>query len=249
METKLIFGTVKAIGGKDDPFDISVVCSTEVMDRAGEVIHQDGWILDDFKANPVFLAAHMHRSITGQPMVIGSFKDIGVKQSCSLDGDIKFASTTLGKEYATLYGEKHMRAVSVGFDPVRQELRKDNDTGKMVMHYLEQKLIEVSAVAVGCNQEALAKSFGMGHLAEKDLLTTMIADAVKASGEKMLIDIKAFLQNEFDEFVSQLPENGFLKGAMSGGSDHACGHENGITAEESAVANLFEKVLKEFRKK
>lgn len=170
MNELFLMGYVKNIGAEGDGFDIKFVCSTAVIDRADEVIEQDGWELDNFKTNPVFLAQHKHTTDSGRSTVIGSFVSIDVAggelAGGELVGGVKFADTELGREYKVLYCGKtdengkvhkpHMRAVSVGFMPKAGENRT-GDKGRKVYHHTKQELYEVSAVAVGCNQEALAR--------------------------------------------------------------------------------------------
>lgn len=159
MNELFLLGNVKSVGGENDDYDIEFICSTSVIDRADEVIEQDGWELDNFKTNPVFLAQHRHVTDSGRSTVLGSFMQIGVTGG-ALVGRVKFADTELGREYKSLYRDKHMRAVSVGFMPKAGENRS-GDKGRKVYHHTRQELYEVSAVAVGCNQEALARLSAM----------------------------------------------------------------------------------------
>jgi len=151
---KYVIGRIKAVGDENAGYDVEFVCSTAVVDRSDEVIEQDGWDLENFNKNPVFMAAHMHRLSDGRSPVIGSFKEIGVVDG-ELVGKVAFADTELGREYRTLYRDGHMRAVSVGFMPRAGENRTVG--GRKRYHHTAQELYEVSAVAVGCNQDALAK--------------------------------------------------------------------------------------------
>ena len=157
---------VRDIAPDGADYDVEVVCSTDSVDRAGEIIDQDGWRLDAFRTNPVFLAAHQHRLADGRSPVIGSFvagspavadRDGGGRE---LVGRVKFADTELGREYRSLYRDRHMRAVSVGFAPLKHETRSID--GRKTLVYTTSELHEVSAVAVGMNAEALARLRELG---------------------------------------------------------------------------------------
>ena len=195
-----VIGHVKAIGKQGADYDVEFVCSTDVVDRSDEVIEQDGWDLANFKANPVFLAAHMHRLSDGRSPVIGSFGEIGVKGG-ALVGRVRFADTELGREYRTLYRDKHMRAVSVGFMPRAGENRADGK-GRKRYHHTLQELYEVSAVAVGCNQEALARMAALETDAVAEAVGKCLAefaaalDARLADIEEMIADLAPDSVNE-----------------------------------------------------
>ncbi|MFB3893230.1 MAG: HK97 family phage prohead protease [Phycisphaerae bacterium] len=166
MDPKTITLSIKAAPAGAD-FDAEFVCSTDATDRADEIIHQDGWQLDNFRKNPVFLAAHQHRLADGRSPVIGSFTDSTGKVTIGLEkdglvGKVRFADTELGREYKSLYKDGHMRAVSVGFQPLKGEYRDTGKAGAKQYHHTSQELYEVSAVAVGCNQEALARLRALG---------------------------------------------------------------------------------------
>ncbi len=150
--------TRAAAGGHD----IEIVCSTDVVDRSGEIIDQSGWDLKRFQMNPVLLAAHQHSLATGSSPVIGSFVSIAVVGG-ELVGCVRFADTALGREHKSLYVDGHMRAVSVGFASHERETRKV-DGDKVIVH-TRSELYEVSAVAVGCNPDALARLRKLDHSA------------------------------------------------------------------------------------
>ena len=65
MKTKYIF--TKNLKGIDrENRIVTGIASTEDVDRHGEIIKADGWILDEFKLNPIILYAH--NSFSGKPI-------------------------------------------------------------------------------------------------------------------------------------------------------------------------------------
>jgi len=224
MKTKYIFGEVK-VSPADADYDMDVVCSTDAVDRDDEVIEQDGWELDAFRKNPVFLAAHQHRLTDGRSSVIGSFASVGVEAAADgrkvLTGRVRFADTELGREYRTLYREGHMRAVSVGFMPTKSEMRPVDPAaprGAQRRHLTENELWEVSAVPVPANAEALARLRAAGFLGDEDFVNSppvntpggspacihagRIAEALAAGVTR----IQAAVLDRLDEFLASLPE-------------------------------------------
>lgn len=55
--------TEKARKIRDDGGTFDVIISTEVKDRAGEIVRQDGWQLADYKNNPIVLWGHDYYSL------------------------------------------------------------------------------------------------------------------------------------------------------------------------------------------
>lgn len=168
MKTKAIdnFAIVKTC--KDGK--LTAVASSEAIDRDGEIILASAWgNLDRFKANPVILAAHTHRSSDGSPTIIGSANSIEVAKG-ELSFEMTFARTPLAQQWAQLYEDGHARSFSVGFIPMDGEFRqvpcddrrrRRDAQGDMQNVYVHTRveLLEISCVAVPANPEALARDF------------------------------------------------------------------------------------------
>ena len=118
-------------------------------DRKGDVIDPNGWVLDGYRRNPVFLWAH-DRS---RPP-IGVAREVWVSGR-SLNALVEFAPTEFAQEVAELYMRGFMRAVSVGFLPLETEMRSSSN-GRRGYLYRRQDLLEISAVPVPMHSEALA---------------------------------------------------------------------------------------------
>src|SRR5207244_9452332 len=69
-----------------------------------------------------------------------------------------------------LYRGKFLNAVSVGFVPVRWENATEKTTYRR--KYIEQELLEVSAVGIPANPNALALAYKSGALEKSDLRET-----------------------------------------------------------------------------
>ena len=149
-----------ALGPKDKDYGASgegepmtFVLSTEEVDRHGDVIAASGWHLDSYNRNPVFLWAHDY----ARP-VIGKAAEVW-KESHSLLARIEFAPTAFAQEIASLYRAGFQRGVSVGFKPLRYEERRHEKTGALLgLRFLEQELLETSAVPVPSNRSALRRA-------------------------------------------------------------------------------------------
>lgn len=121
---------------------VRFVASSDSVDRDGESIRADGWVLDNFLKNPVLLWSHDAHSLP-----IGKVVNAQIDQN-SLITDVEFAEkeNPFAKMVSDLVKGKFLNAVSVGFMP----LAYDND-GKMI----KQELLELSVVNVPANQDAL----------------------------------------------------------------------------------------------
>ena len=127
--------------------------STEEVDRHGDVLTADGWRLESYLQNPVFLWAHDYaRPVIGRAARVW-------KGARELLAEMDWAPTDFAQEVAMLYRSGYQRGVSVGFRPIRYEERRDARTGAFLgIRFLEQELLEVSAVPVPANRSALRRA-------------------------------------------------------------------------------------------
>lgn len=139
--------------GKQQDQPMTFVISTDEVDRHGDVIVASGWNLDSYRKNPVFLWAHDY----ARP-VIGKAVDIWGEPH-RLMAKIQFAPTEFAQEVAALYETGYQRGVSVGFKPLKYEERRHEKTGEFLgIRFLEQELLETSAVPVPANRNALRRA-------------------------------------------------------------------------------------------
>ena len=149
-------GASKEAGGTKDAElgrPMSFVISTDDVDRHGDVIVSQGWKLESYRRNPVFLWAHDY----ARP-VIGRATDVW-SEAHRLIAKVEFAPTDFAQEVAKLYRSGYQRGVSVGFKPLRFEERRHEKTGVFLgIRFLEQELLETSAVPVPANRDALRRA-------------------------------------------------------------------------------------------
>ena len=150
--SKAAFGGVRAAPA-DGP--VTFVASDETEDRMGDVIAADGWELEAYQRNPVFLWAHDY---TRTP--VGRAVWTGVEGKRLLTS-VVFAPTPFAREVEALYRQGFLRAVSVGFRAKAFVFRNSSGGGDGV-RFTRQELVEVSAVPVPANPRALAKAMAGG---------------------------------------------------------------------------------------
>ena len=156
---KHVFKTMicKAEPGNDGT--ITAVASTPDPDRMDDVV-APSWKLDNFRASPVIMHAHDYEgAVVGKAVEIDLVGDT-LMMRVQFD---EHESNPLGQRLANQYREGFMSAFSVGFAPgkvtPRSQLPTDHPaySEKSAGSYMEENsLLEVSAVAIGANQHALA---------------------------------------------------------------------------------------------
>ena len=131
------------------------VASNGEVDRHGDTVAPDGWRLDGYRENPVVLWAHDYR----QPAI--GRADAVWSDGRALLARLDFAPTEFAGQVERLYRQGYQRGVSVGFRPLRFEERRDPVNGAFLgIRFLEQELLEISAVPVPANGDALLAGAG-----------------------------------------------------------------------------------------
>jgi HK97 family phage prohead protease len=142
-----------------------VLASTSAIDRHGDSVDQNGWILNNYLKNPVMLWAHKYDELPVAKATSIEVTDKGLEMAfefASAEGNPK------AQQIKTLYDEGYLNAVSVGFIPME---RNGNSITK-------SELLEVSFVPVPANQEAL-------RLAMKSMDLTLIPELKGAIAEEI----------------------------------------------------------------
>lgn len=136
-----------------DERTVEFVISTASVDRMGDTIAVDGWKLDNFRKNPVVLWAH-------DPSTLPIAKATAVWiEDKSLRARAEFAAadlSPLGDKVLRYFQAGFLNAVSVGFIPLKWAWAEGPDR-QWGIDFIEQELLEFSAVSVPANAEALAQ--------------------------------------------------------------------------------------------
>jgi hypothetical protein len=148
--------------------------TTDITDRDGDLVVPSGGEFDDYKANPVFLWAHQFfQAPIGKCVKIWLAPD-----GHSVLADIEFAPATVNKfadDVWKLYEGNFLNAVSIGFriveavPPGQHFSGRPDLTGKTKRIITRWSLLEISAVPIPANPEALAKAFQDGLIVSKQL--------------------------------------------------------------------------------
>jgi HK97 family phage prohead protease len=147
---------------------LDFIASDETLDRYQEVISASGWNLVNYQRNPVFQNNHQ----TGDIIHTLGKALITEVRSGKLIQRIQFATDVnpMAKIAYGLYKGSFLNAVSVGFVPLRWE--NGTDKTSYGRKYIEQELLEVSAVGIPANPNALALAYKSGAVEKSDLHET-----------------------------------------------------------------------------
>jgi HK97 family phage prohead protease len=151
--------SVKAVDKENNK--LTMVASTQDVDRHGDTVVQEGWDLKPFKKNPVILNSHNYNDATEVIARAENVRIEGKGKRAKLVMDWVFAvdENPKAKVIFDLYAGKFLHASSVGFMVL--EFAEDKDGNKDWWTIEKAELLEVSAVSVPANAMALAKSKGV----------------------------------------------------------------------------------------
>jgi HK97 family phage prohead protease len=149
---------------KDLPI-IDFVASDNTLDRYNEVIEAGGWKLENYKKNPVFQNSHQYGDLI---FTLGQALTTEVRDG-KLYQRVLFAVgiNPMAKIAYELYKAKFLRAVSVGFIPLKWE--NGSATAGYRRKFIEQELLENSGVSVPANPNALALGLKSGAIEKSDV--------------------------------------------------------------------------------
>ena len=202
---------------------VSFVASSATPDRYGDIIDQKGWILENYKTNPVVLLNHDSNQL---PIGKGNV----YLRDDKLVIDVEFDSEDeRAKEVERKAKKGFMNAVSVGFRPLesksRSELPEDNKYyGQRGMYYSKAELLEVSIVTIPANGEATMLEQKFYNAMKEEILKE-----VKAAMQDTLIVNKHILnvKEEDDRYIVEFakPEMEMEEEAMKEEEEKAMDEE------------------------
>ena len=129
--------------------------ATENVARDGGILEAEGWRLDEYAKNPVFLYAHQHEGLPlgRSTAVTREGSDLNFEVEFPERGVHPFADTVFD-----LYRTGFMKAVSVGFRVNPKKTRDPSDEERergAEWVSTDHELLELSAVPVGADPDAL----------------------------------------------------------------------------------------------
>ena len=229
--------------GDAENYIIRGVFSTGTEDRQGDIVVQNGWILNEFLQNPVVLFAHDH----WQPAV-AKVIELGFNEAGNLSGAIQFAANEydFAMTLYKLYAGGYMRGFSVGFDAIEGGYDDVNN----VMVLTQNVLYELSLVNVGASAEALAVQAGIDVSPLKKFF-----DTAKAKAKSILLKVSGS-DTQIEQKIKELKDCGYDEDQAKDMSFNICGNEceieNTKEKEKSRCEikerlNKIERAIREFK--
>lgn len=154
-----------------------VTISTNTRDRHGDILEPGGARIASFLKNPVVLWAHDYRALP-----IGRVTAL-TREGNALKAEILFAGTPFAQEACRLYSEKFLNAWSVGFLPLEWEVIEDAEGRFAGYHVRSWELVELSAVPVPANPDALTDAVAKGLVTQPDLMKSLEAAVLAEAAE------------------------------------------------------------------
>jgi Escherichia/Staphylococcus phage prohead protease len=158
---------------------IDMRASDETLDRYDEVVKASGWVLDNYLPNPVVQNCHQYGDIifTIGKALITKVEGTALVQRWQFASDVN----PMAKIAYGLYKGGYLNTSSVGFIPL--EWTNGSKTDEPARTYTKQELLEVSAVGIPANPNALALALKSGAVDKTDLkeLSTLINHICKKS--------------------------------------------------------------------
>ena len=191
--------TIKAVDKQNRT--IEMIGSTENADRVGDRMFMSGVQLQNYLKNPVVLANHNYGS-DEKPTVIGKALEVRVQDN-QLLFKIQFAETDNAMDWFYLYANGYMNASSIGFTPIEYTA---NDFGGY--DFTQWELLELSLVAVPCNQNAIQRAYKEGHI--KSLYENIKKEELELNEKEIQALIDATV-NPLQEKIKTLEEGSEAK--------------------------------------
>jgi HK97 family phage prohead protease len=144
---------------------IEFTASDDTLDRYDEVIEAQGWDLTNYQRNPVFQNSHKYGDIvfTLGKSLVTEVRGNALVQRIEFAVDIN----PVAKLAYDLYRGGFLNAVSVGFIPL--EWKDGGGASGYARKFLKQELLELSAVSIPANPNALQNAVKSGAVDRSDL--------------------------------------------------------------------------------
>lgn len=194
---------------------IRFIASTMREDRDGDTIDPRGILTAEFSANPVFQPFHdysklpvgkvVNWSVDGDSFVIDvrfpTMEELGYESEADMPDQARM-SLAIFRWYKAGY----LNAVSIGFAPVPGKVKQRDEGG---YHFEEVELLEVSAVPVPSNRDAVAIMRDVGDIALLKGWAEKVLDATdQKAGQTLNAQNRARARSVFEATVALMRSGG-----------------------------------------
>ncbi len=195
---------------------VDYVASDETLDSYNEIIRANGWRFTNFQKNAPFVDSHDYSTLQKQVGKVIDFRVEGRRLINRVQWAIDVAENQLAQLGWKMTAAGYLKAVSVGFHPIRMATRWDSDKTswaqqlkELNMHeedgvraiYIQQEQVELSACILGANPNALAMksiahAYKAGVLVDNDIETLSVENAKRTTASTASVAAPAELARE-----------------------------------------------------
>jgi len=171
---------------------VDYVASDESIDSFKEIIRASGWRFSNFSKNAPFVDSHDYSTISKCLGKVIDFRVEGSRLIERVQWAIDVPENKLAQIGWKMTQAGYLKAVSVGFFPVKYLTASSGDEWKRVLRelglpedaavrtiYTEQEQVELSCCVVGANPNALAKAYQAGAINDADIQTLSLEYSVR----------------------------------------------------------------------
>lgn len=173
---------------------VEYVASDETIDCYREVVMASGWQFNRFQKNAPFVDSHNYESIDCLLGKVVNFEVTGGQLIETVKWAIDVPQNFLAAKGFAMTQAGYLKAVSVGFLPIKAVSKWDNDASgfsdaldqldlgddlaeSIRCIYVQQEQTELSACLIGANPSAVARAFKAGIFTDADLDTLSLMQA------------------------------------------------------------------------
>ncbi len=200
------FARVDVKGVNEENSTVDAIVSTESKDSDGDIIRQGFWDLKRFESHPVLIANHDYRGLLNQIGEWGDLKVVGkqLRGRATIYTGIGNAEA----DYAMQLALKGRLAFSVGFVPDMEKAEViDSDGFWPSFEFKGQELLEVSAVTIPANAQALQRMKGITGL-RPELVSLIEEELRDVDGEHMaeVAEVEQRVMAAIEQRFADLPD-------------------------------------------
>jgi HK97 family phage prohead protease len=172
--------------------------SDESVDRDNEKILVDGWVLTNYKKNPVVLVNHNFYDL---PVAKTKkvWKDVENKR---LMFDVQFATpeeSSIGDTLYKLYKGGYMTSTSVSFRPYPDSIVYGDGEKQPRRVYTKQELLELSLVSIPANPNARKVEKGWSDAVENKVVDELEINELKSWLESLISEDEKLTEENLEQ--------------------------------------------------
>lgn len=149
---------------------VQFIAATEGVKRDGNTLVNTGWQFDNFAKNPVFLFQHDYSQLPiGQHVKWAVTNDNGKNVLRVWSRFVSADIYPFAERVRMMYEKGFLRAVSIGWIPLEYEPVRNADGDQTGWKFTKNELLEVSAVSVPADPDAIIQGVNQRILEPSDL--------------------------------------------------------------------------------